>query len=369
MRQTTTKKLITSAALLGAACLLPGLAMAQVSGQCADCHTMHNSQDGATVVGSGPYGMLLTGDCVGCHTNSTNGAGRGGSSNNIPYVQHTGVPSTASGGILAGGSFYWVAAADSKGHNVAGIKAADVALGNVPPGYAAATDGFGYNSANRLTCAGTNGCHGDRSVAGDYAGLSGAHHAAPLTANKASGYMDGSGTDLANSYRFLKGVKGIESPDWESLQNLATRNVYYGVDRATQANAAATISSLCGQCHGNFHSGANSVVSGVVGATAASPWIRHPTDFDMYNVRTKEYGGYVVNMEAPVASQNISNTYARGTQSVNVADDAIVTCISCHRAHGSEHADLLRWDYSTMLAHNGTSGNVGCFQCHTAKDS
>jgi len=89
----------------------------------------------------------------------------------------------------------------------------------------------------------------------------------------------------------------------------------------------------------------------------------------MNQVVAKEYGSYAVNMQAPVGSKLISDAYVRATQSVNNADDAIVTCISCHRAHGSQYADLLRWDYATMTAHNGTTGNVGCFQCHTSKDN
>jgi predicted CXXCH cytochrome family protein len=47
----------------------------------------------------------------------------------------------------------------------------------------------------------------------------------------------------------------------------------------------------------------------------------------------------------------------------------IVLCLSCHRAHGSAHDDLLRWDYAGMQA--GTTGaeaGSGCFICHTTKD-
>ncbi len=47
----------------------------------------------------------------------------------------------------------------------------------------------------------------------------------------------------------------------------------------------------------------------------------------------------------------------------------IVTCLSCHRAHGSPYADLLRWDYDTMIAGNaGDATGKGCFVCHTTKD-
>ncbi len=64
-------------------------AIAGVTGECANCHTMHNSQGGASVshAGSGaawnggqltggsdtgPQDNLLVSDCVGCHSSSTN---------------------------------------------------------------------------------------------------------------------------------------------------------------------------------------------------------------------------------------------------------------------------------------------------------
>jgi hypothetical protein len=84
---------------------------------------------------------------------------------------------------------------------------------------------------------------------------------------------------------------------------------------------------------------------------------------------------------APVASDmsGLSAASAGGTQVVQnvftdtmpdgVTDIAIVTCISCHRAHGSEYADLLRWDYTAgTSAGSGTNLNSGCFVCHTTKD-
>ncbi|MGM0416361.1 MAG: hypothetical protein ACQEQK_05335 [Thermodesulfobacteriota bacterium] len=43
---------------------------AMVSGPCSNCHTMHNSQNGEDVSGSGPNQALLNNDCVGCHSSS-----------------------------------------------------------------------------------------------------------------------------------------------------------------------------------------------------------------------------------------------------------------------------------------------------------
>lgn len=359
--------------LLGAACLVPRGGMAQVAGDCGTCHTMHNSQGGVSMSGTTTvYRALTMGNCVGCHTG---GPGQTISGGTIPLVNHTSPPTA---GTLAGGSFGYMgaggsAATDALGHNVAGISTTfDSVLGITPPGGTALTGG------PMMTCAGTNGCHGNRGVADEYADISGAHHG-KNTSGGTNGYVDGNG--LANSYRFLAGIKGLEDTDWEASNSSTDHNVYFGVDRATQTDsttAAGSISTLCGKCHGAFHVSAPHVANNLGISYAnnmTSPWVRHPTDFDMNNVKAKldyaGYGGignpYVV--QAPVASKNVSSTSTRVASVYGVAGDAIVTCVSCHRAHGSDQADLLRWDYTKMDAHASTVGETGCFTCHTTKDS
>jgi hypothetical protein len=103
--------------------------------------------------------------------------------------------------------------------------------------------------------------------------------------------------------------------------------------------------------------------------TFASPWFRHPVDFDMYNVRTKKdyqgYGGVGVNnyeVTAPVASSDVSSLISTGVYSAS--GKAIVTCISCHRAHGTPNDAILRWNYKAWPG----GGYAGCQVCHTIKD-
>ncbi len=54
---------------------------------------------------------------------------------------------------------------------------------------------------------------------------------------------------------------------------------------------------------------------------------------------------------------------------VDIGTD-MVMCLSCHRSHGSGYDDMLRWDYSGMIAGGGTGTltGKGCFYCHTDKD-
>jgi len=384
MRKSYVKILTLGAAV--AVGIMASDADAKVTGKCDDCHTMHNSQNGQNWIdtqgrqmGDTPGRALTTGDCVGCHSSTTNTV-LGGTSNNIPIVFSTGDPGTT---ILAGGNFYWVnqAGGDAKGHNVIGINSLDP-MGMTPPGYRfddvfAPTGGSkaGNNGTwtSQLTCAGTYGCHGKHSDPDDFRDISGAHHG--------GGTLDGS--TVAQSYRFLMGITGIEDSQWEYAPNDVAdvrdggkHNVYKGKARNadTTDNVKETISFLCAECHGNFHSnstGGTPAVDGMDDANFLSPWIRHPTDIDLKqanNYSSSEYKDYQFNHLWPVGVDTLASEVP-GAKSTG--SDSIVLCISCHRAHGTDEPDLLRWKYSDMSAHNkeSTDANVGCFGCHTTKDN
>ncbi len=349
---------------------------------------------------------LTTGDCVGCHT-GTNAVGE-----NIPYVMtpamtEYGPDYDGSGGLinaegtnsLAGGTFNMVLTIDSRGHNVAGISTVDVALGETPPGWIASTfvasTGSGtapvgdINGAladwgtTQLTCAGTNGCHGSHTNADDFADIRGAHHGDDTTLP-----LDGS--TIATSYRFLRGILGLEDDDWELTVAADDHNQYYGVDRSTASTTgmnAQTISYLCAECHGLFHSSDGTMTDGGIihngpSIANANPWLRHPTDFAL-TTAGGEYLSYAAvdgtaastpgsvaayNYIAPLASATVTAVI---TNPFLAANSDVVTCLSCHRAHGSAHDDMLRWDYGAMNAGTADAagfGNKGCFACHTTKD-
>ena len=80
-----------------------------------------------------------------------------------------------------------------------------------------------------------------------------------------------------------------------------------------------------------------------------------------------EYAGYgggvgTYMVETPLATDNLGGGVP--LPSVLGIGNAIITCITCHRAHGSPYQDLLRWDYKNWPG----SGYNGCGDCHTAKD-
>ncbi len=337
----------------------------KITGPCSNCHTMHNSQNGLPLVygnSTTPLEALLKKNCLQCHTGTNTG------NNTIPYVLDTSPPSYTFGDAsgrttLAGGNFYWVYAGNDKdGHNVEGLPPDSVFTS--PPGFNSAYRNITWPTGQQVTCAGTYGCHGDPSQADPIKAVLGAHHKDVLC-NATLGNCDGS--TVAKSYRFLLGVLGTEDPNWELHPDTIHHNGYYAVDNPTGgASNVGSINWLCGQCHGNFHS-----VNG-----GASPWLRHPTDYDMNNVATQEYGNYpnlalfngkegITAVHDYFADVPVGNTQGLALSKVlQTPGDAIVLCVSCHRAHGSPYWKSLRWDYKGWPANGALNG---CNACHTSK--
>lgn len=325
------KKMLIVALIVAAGLVL-------VSGQsfaaiCSDCHTMHNSQNGAAATYDGsttPNAVLLKGTCLGCHT-TTASAVNGLNAQGVPQVKHAGTDN------LAGGNFNLMASTDANGHNVLDVDTDDANIPgtDVPPGSSVGLGG-------QLTCAGTNGCHGNRTTTVQLADLSGAHHA--NTTGEATGAA------LGSSYRFLKSVKGYEVSTWRNTSATA-HNEYYADGTAApafRATTAAGITGFCESCHSDFHS-----TTGTTGA-----WTRHPADTLLNNggtaIPTKYTTTYKFDMPLArsAAPSTISDTVA-GT-----ADK--VMCLTCHQAHATANADILRFALPNVGDATG-----GCNNCHT----
>ena len=360
----TERRLILYSILTLALSLSAGPATAKVSGVCGNCHTMHNSQNGAAVLHSGagagwaddgtfssgdasdtPVGYLLIADCVGCHSStSADKTIIQLGDNRIPIVFNTGAyPSKA----LAGGNFYNVSRGvdfDGYGHNVYGISEHDSILTTAP-------------GNNR--CGNANSCHNTLAVApsaqNDYRGsCQGCHY-------NVYHHQDNDRYRFLNSHdeQFGAYVQGVEHASWENPDDttLTDHNFYKGVDRADMGAGESlelkqthSISSYCAGCHNLFHSTAG---------TGTDTWLRHPTDIALPD--DGEYAQY-----NPVTAYEIQSPVAWINPATPQRDEAIVMCLSCHRVHGSEYPDILRWDYSEMIA--GENNEGGCFVCHTTKD-
>ena len=360
-------KTVTNLVSLFAICLVlyvlffcfPLLLEAKVTGACSYCHTMHSSQTpaptewiekGWTAGTTNP--ALLVATCIGCHSSTTAETILYG---NTPIVYNTAAPTAP----LAGGNFFYITPDDAtghaKGHNVAGIDVVDVTLGSTPPG--------GSNLGAQLRCAGTYGCHGHNGrQTGDTAepdqtkAIRGGHHGNDTPP------LEGSLTNVARNYRFLLGIKGKEDTNWEQDNTNTRHNEYKGTATPPSFSDNTTISFLCGECHGDFHSS--------TGVGSSTPWLRHPTDAILKS--TGEYANYkIYSMAAPVARPE--DNYSGDPFVVRPGTD-IVMCFSCHRAHASPYFKMVRWDYKSWPG-SGTDGcnpSTGkhecCNVCHTSKN-
>ncbi len=155
-----------------------------------------------------------------------------------------------------------------------------------------------------------------------------------------------------------EGATGIEDNDWQYTNSSTDHNEYLGLVGDHTGNAGLynlpdTMSGYCCGCHGEFHDQDDGGV-----------WIRHPSDVVLPSDTDKEYQFYTV--YDPIAPVSRPDLTAIGDTGVVRPGTDMVMCLSCHRAHGSPNDDILRWDYSAMVAGGGGSG--GCFVCHTTKD-
>jgi predicted CXXCH cytochrome family protein len=369
---------------------------AQVTGPCANCHTMHNSQGGNPMAregtGVGWTGFpnwelgggssaenastaLLVSDCLGCHSSDTTETIVQIGGSRIPIVYNTLEPANP----LAGGNFFWVKTDDAKGHNVFPGEGDDVL--SAAPG-----------ASN--TCGG-NSCHfnfhakyaGDSEEVGlnGRQGCTGCHMLDDLMQPKGFHHADDSDPvkDRFPWYRFLKGhqvygsddgVSGIEDSDWEAAKGPVNHNEYLGeyqsggnTKDSWDLSLSRTMTAFCSGCHGNFHV-----------QESSGTWIRHPSDAEIPN--SGEYAsafgasggvGGEYDPDIPVARSSDHSVWSSGIPSPTVdpaQGNDMVMCLSCHRAHGSPYPDMLRWDYDAENMEVGSGGTGGCFKCHTEKN-
>jgi len=414
-------KLVRTLGITGAVLLASGVVcyntMAMVVGRCDMCHTMHNSQNGGTVVSasdsaaaSADYSTaarwgttlttithgtsaaeqarLLKTDCVGCHS-STGGQTilTDANGNRVPIVFNT---TSYPAQPLAGGNFFNVSTDSAKGHNVFGISGQDSVL-SVAPGNQyncgsschtslAIPDSITNNTMNIKN----NGCQACHNRLG--------HHNATDKSYRYLGGHGGAGVDIVEGGGNPTGSVGLkhnpyESVDWEQVPTTANHNFYRApADLGSGPTEDRTnIGAFCAGCHKMFHAmGTNNsaprlnggddnteVHGALIGLTTAnsspvSPWMRHPS-----NVNIPQDGEYQGMFGVVNYSPTIPVARVDGTVAATIQQGDQVFCLSCHRAHASQYDDALRFDYTGMIAHrpNAATDGTGCFYCHTTKDN
>ena len=288
---------------------------------------------------------LLISGCVGCHSSTTSSTIIEVGTNDIPIVFNTnGYPTDP----LAGGNFYWVSQGtttyDGYGHNVFGISEPDSHHLTSAPG--------------NTRCSGdATSCHHTLAAAPDFdndgrGGCQGCHY-------EVFHHVDNANYRFLNSHDYNTGayVTGVEAANWEQDTSLeVNRNKYKGVNATSGSNLKTTksITAYCGGCHANFH--------GIGSTSSNDAWIRHPSDILLPD--SGEYAAY-----DPTTTYNNYAPVGWVDPSTPTRASAVVTCLSCHRPHGSDQPDMLRWDYDACTTGTGSAVDCGCFVCHTEKDA
>jgi predicted CXXCH cytochrome family protein len=346
--------------------ILPSSLQAGVTGNCSNCHTMHNSQNGSNMqigYGSTPdakANLLRANGCLGCHaaTDSSSWTGVGGA----PIVYNTTGVTYGDGPIgarvgLAAGNFYWLTAASgatstlSRGHSIGVIPYAD--------------DPNNHSYDPRGSC-GTN-CHGQLSDKGCETCHVPAHH---------KGNSSGGWADATNGYyRFLGpnpdsdshqwGVRGYEDPDWQKTYGSGDHNEYSGEAATTGYHS---ISTHCLGCHDagsypdlcasdTWYHEADTVLLDPIVDTRWDGYRYYETGSTMpglYSPMLPIARLYITNYTSP--SKVVHTPLSGGTDTL--------TCLTCHRAHASPYDKMLRWDNGSLCTPPGGGTCENCESCH-----
>jgi hypothetical protein len=287
--------------------------------ECAGCHTMHNSQDGALVdtlhAGGNDYLLMRensTDACLRCHADY--GQMRDGT------------------GFGPGGDFYWVtkdftwsahghsysSVGDSHGHNVIspyyGI-AVDATLSEAPGG---------DFRANNLTCTSCHDPHGNTNFR--------------LLYGTALGPIDLLAT--GGRYSFTKAAPLA----WGNSRVTYTSD---GEETDIQHTLYKSgMSEWCSNCHTTIHSGNTSnsvhVTGSGLGAGIAARYNAYKGSTDQSGVQATAYWGLV-----PFEDVNADTSLGYGPDNYTAGPGASdqVVCLTCHRSHASAFPDIGRWDF------------------------
>lgn len=346
---------------------ISGLCQARVTGECSNCHTMHNSQGGTDIgvqIGYAPTSvakasLLRANGCLGCHATTGDGwTGVGGA----PIVYNTGGPTYGDFQPdgkrvgLAAGNFYWTTeGSGERGHSgISGIPYADDI--SIP--------------SNQRTECGTKECHTALSDKGCESCHLPAHHKHGTTTtivDEEDGYYRFLGPireSQGGSDQHLWGVRGYEDPDWQKTSASSDHNEYSGEAETTGYHS---ISRHCG-CHYNYPTTWGTCRNFSVGSRAYHKATQVLPDPGAVGAKYKGYVGYNehpsgpwdYDPKLPIARTNITGSWLVN-KVYHSTTDALM-CLTCHRAHASPYNKMLRWDNTLDLAKPGAY--YGCMGCH-----
>lgn len=323
---------------------------------CADCHTMHFSQqhgygtgavsdhpDGFTPLGgAGPHAYLLRNEinelCLTCHDGETFAPDVLGANTNT-YVRLAGALNEHTD----------AAAIQETGHT---LGSTDPAPGS-NPSWSMPTVG--------LECTNCHFPHGGvnyRNMAGNpgnYSALGRTYVNVTYNAGVAPNYAGSFPQDL---------TKDVYQADG-SLEQLSTHyawaNVQYNEPAATPAlYAGSSYAFFCKGCHTDFHGTQGGTE---VGGATGEAWLRHPAA----NANIGALGGGHSSYSRYSGLTNHVKTMS--ASGVWPAADNTPSCFSCHKSHGNDNAfGLIYMSGTGAVTENGDDGTTVkemCRQCHS----
>ncbi|HUJ25225.1 MAG TPA: cytochrome C [Myxococcales bacterium] len=359
---------------------------------CEGCHTMHNSQNGATIRTGGTVGQgvkyLLKGSdqsstCLTCHANAATGS---------YHIMTWPVPNWAGGlapiNFTPGGDFAWItspnrtsptgshstpAKSQHLGHNVIAADYVSGAFGVADPDIATAPGGT-YAAAN-LMCISCHNPHPNGRVVDSSGTIAyntlGGTPVAPITGSGSYGAI-ATATEAVGVYRLLGGVNYaplsyVGAPKFTADPPVAVApSTYNRTEAATQTRVAygKGMSEWCANCHTNIHTsvsdgqsapyihpaGATALLSQTANlsgtaTTNAAIYTAYKSSGDLSGNQTSSYLSLVPFEEgtgniATLASHAVIDNSQLGGP---ITGNENVMCLSCHRAHASGFGSMTRW--------------------------
>jgi len=150
-------------------------------------------------------------------------------------------------------------------------------------------------------------------------------------------------------FRMLYGAGRVVQDGVATFTNAAPDAIGLSVRGAAEANDNHTaylggMSAWCGNCHGDFHNEAGGRLEhpsgSAMGGTVA-------TTYGLYNGTADILGGTpATSYLAAVPFEDPANTTS---STAGPSASSQVSCITCHRAHGSSAMDAGRWDFQVTL--------------------
>lgn len=297
---------------------------------CSDCHTVHASKDGQASIPN-PYLLKYSGEiplCLSCHDGTDQNApdiisnGTSSSPNSVVTTQYSSKYGSSAGLFQ---SDYLTAQSDF-GHDLSGPVTAPLSTG--------------FSRPSGLTCSDCHNIHGS----GNYRNL-----VSDPNPSHAGTFNIVLGTNVSETVRV-----NVTAPNPAAAYDSGNVGLY----------TANNFRGWCTDCHDAIAQDAQ--------GTSPAHFVRHPADVGIGGSyghtalsnwlagTTSETTGFGTSIgDSAVGIPRLRYGSASGSSSVTATGDT-VTCLSCHKAHGSAHSSGLTWPYLS----NSADSLSGCQQCH-----